>query len=258
MNWVLFNCSPDILTQLQYFPAVQPARSIRDTGIRSIILIDSQIDHTTGLLMLRESTTPLRIYCTEAVHEDLTTVNPLFQVLSHYCKVDWQPIRFTDGKCEFKIPEIQNLGFTAYPLKSKAPPYSKRRTAPSGGETIGVVVEDLSTHRKLFYAPGLGEIEPHVKPLMENADVLLVDGTFWSENEMEQLGIAKKYARDMGHLPQSGPGGMLEVLSGLEKPLKLLIHLNNTNPILNEASPEFKAVKDAGVEIAYDQMEINL
>ena len=75
---------------------------------------------------------------------------------------------------------------------------------------------------------------------------------------MEQLGIAKKYARDMGHLPQSGPGGMLEVLSGLEKPLKLLIHLNNTNPILNEASPEFKAVKDAGVEIAYDQMEINL
>jgi pyrroloquinoline quinone biosynthesis protein B len=258
LNWVLFNASPDILTQLQSFPAIQPGRAIRDTAIRSIVLIDSQIDHTTGLLMLRESKTPLRIYCTDAVYEDLTTHHPLFKVLANYCQVDWQPIRFTDGRCEFTVPEIKDLRFTAYPLKSKAPPYSPRRQNPQGGETIGVVIEDTKTRKNLFYSPGLGEIEPHLQPLLQNADCLLVDGTFWTETEMETLGIGKKNARDLGHLPQSGPGGMIEVLNALKKPRKILIHLNNTNPILDEDSPEFAELLRHGIEVAYDEMEITL
>jgi len=257
-NWVLFNASPDILAQLHAMPAIQPARAVRDTGIRSVVLIDSQIDHTAGLLMLRESGHPLRIYCTEPVYEDLTTGNPLFKVLSHYCKVDWQPIRFADGKCEFRVPAVEELKFTAYPLKSKAPPYSPHRNNSHEGDTIGVVVEDLKSNRKLFYSPGLGEIEKHVLPLLEDADCLLVDGTFWRDDEMVVAGIAQKYAHELGHLPQSGNGGMIEVLQRLKKSRKILIHINNTNPILNEESPERMQLAQAGIEVAFDGMEIQL
>jgi len=257
-SWVLFNASPDILEQLYAMPAAQPARSIRDTGLRSIVLIDSQIDHTTGLLMLRESNHPLRIYCTEPVYEDLTQGNPLFNVLSHYCKVDWQPIRFKNGRFDFTVPEISDLSFTAYPLKSKAPPYSPHRLDPHEGDTIGVVVQDRRSGHQLFYAPGLGEIEPQLEPLMQEADCILVDGTFWREDEMAVLGIAQKYARELGHLPQSGSGGMIERLAPMKKPRKILIHINNTNPILDEESRERATLTQAGIEVAFDGMEILL
>jgi len=261
-NWVLFNASPDILTQLHDFRKTrvdQNSIQIRNSFIRSIVLIDSQIDHTTGLLMLRESNTPLQIYCTDAVQEDLTTGNPLFEVLSHYSKVDWHPIRFDrHGQSVFEIEEMAGLRFTAYPLKSKAPPYSPRRKNPSGGETIGVMIEDLRSGKKMFYAPGLGEMESSLASLLADSDGVLVDGTFWSETEMRDLGIADKSARSMGHLPQSGPGGMLEVLSSMKKPRKILIHINNTNPILNEDSPERAILTQKGIEVSEDGMEIEL
>jgi pyrroloquinoline quinone biosynthesis protein B len=258
VNWVLFNASPDILTQLYENAFLQPARTTRDTAIRSIVLIDSQIDHTTGLLMLRESGRPLRIYCTDPVYEDLTTGNPLFNVLSHYCKVDRQRIAFTDGKFEFSSPEDTGLKFTAYPLKSKAPPYSPHRNNSHPGDTVGVLIEDLKTRKKLFYAPGLGEIEPHVGALLREADCLLVDGTFWTADEMASIGISNKSARELGHLQQSGPGGMIEVLSPLKNTRKILIHINNTNPILNEDSPERGELARAGIEVAFDGMEVEL
>ena len=179
-------------------------------------------------------------------------------MLDSYCKVDWQPIRFQEGRCEFQIPEAGRLKFTAYPLKSKAPPYSPHRHDSHVGDTIGVVIEDLQSGKKLFYAPGLGEIESHLPPLMKDADCLLVDGTFWTEDEMIELKIAPKRARDLGHLPQSGKGGMIEVLAAYTKPRKILIHMNNTNPILNEDSPERARLTDAGIEVAFDGMEIRL
>jgi pyrroloquinoline quinone biosynthesis protein B len=257
-DWVLFNASPDVLAQLHDFRAAQPARAIRDTGIRAVVLIDSQIDHTTGLLMLREGNQPLRIHCADPVREDMTTGNPLFKVLSHYCTVDWQPVRFTGGRCEFTVPGVDGLRFTAWPLKSKAPPYSPHRHDPHQGDTIGVVVEDVRSGRNLFYAPGLGEIEPHLAPLLRNADCLLVDGTFWREDEMAVMGIADKYSRELGHLPQSGPGGMIEVLAPLAKPRKILIHINNTNPILDEDSAERAELARHGIEVAHDGMEVTL
>jgi pyrroloquinoline quinone biosynthesis protein B len=257
-NSVLFNASPDILAQLHDWPGAQPARAIRDTAIRAIVLIDSQIDHTTGLLMLREGGTPLRVHCTDPVREDLTTGNPLFNVLSHYCKIDWRPLRFQEGKCEFSALENSSLRFTAYPLKSKAPPYSPHRHDSHTGDTIGVVIEDTQTGRGLFYAPGLGEIEPPLRPLMAAADCLLVDGTFWREDEMSALGIADKPARALGHLPQTGAGGMIETLSSFSKPRKILIHINNTNPILDEDSAERATLTEAGIEVAFDGMEIAL
>ncbi len=254
-RWVLFNASPDILTQIRAFPELQPGRSIRDTGIAAVILMDAQIDHTTGLFSLREGK-PLEIYCTDMVRDDLLTGNPIFKILEHYCKVNWHQVH-TRGE-RFTVPGVDGLEFTPVPLHSKAPPYSPHRYDPHEGDNIGIRVQDLGNRKTLFYAPGLGEIEPHLRPYLADSDCLLVDGTTWTDDEMMRLGIAPKLARDMGHLPQSGPGGMIEVLAPLTRPRKVLIHINNTNPILNEDSPERAELTRRGIEVAYDGMEIIL
>ncbi len=257
INWVLFNASPDVLKQVQEFPPLQPARAIRDTGIVAIVLIDAQIDHTTGLLMLREGTVKREIYCTDVVKGDLTTGNPLFNILGYYCGVNHHAVP-TDGKNSFAIPGAPNLKFTAVALKSAAPPYSPHRNDPHPGDTIGVLVEDTRNGKKLFYAPGLGEIESHLSPLMEQADCIMVDGTFWTDTEMIDLGLMDKTARDIGHIPQSGPGGMIEELARFPRARRVLIHINNTNPILDEESPQRRELEAAGIEVSYDGMDILL
>lgn len=256
VNWVLFNASPDFLAQYKSFPELQPARGIRDTAIRSIILMDAQIDHTTGLLMLREGK-PLEIYCTGMACEDLTTGNPLFNILDHYCGVNWHELPTAAGS-SFEAIGAEELSFTAVPLKSKAPPYSPHRDNPHEGDNIGVRITDKRSGKVFFYAPGLGEIEPHLKPFLEEADLLMVDGTFWTDDEMIRLGVSKKRARDIGHLPQSGPGGMIEVLKPLKASRKVLIHINNTNPILDDDSAERRELAAAGIEVAYDGLDITL
>ncbi len=256
VNWVLFNASPDFLAQYKSFPELQPARSIRDTAIRSIVLMDAQIDHTTGLLMLREGK-PLEIYCTGMAREDLTTGNPLFNILGHYCGVNWHELPTATGS-SFQAIGAEELSFTAVPLKSKAPPYSPHRDNPHEGDNIGMRITDKRSGKVFFYAPGLGEIEPHLKPFLEEADCLMVDGTFWTDDEMIRLGVSKKHARDIGHLPQSGPGGMIQVLKPLKASRKVLIHINNTNPILDEDSTERRELTAAGIEVAYDGMDVTL
>ena len=251
---MLFNASPDILAQLRAFPELQPARALRDTAIVGVVLIDSQIDHTTGLLMLREGK-PLRVYCTDCVKEDLTTGNPIFNVLGHYCGVAWQRMN-TESEEFFAVEGAPGLQFRAVALVSKAPPYSPHRHQPRAGDNVGMLVRDEATGGTLFYAPGLGEIEPHLRPHFERADCLLVDGTFWSDDEMIRLGASAKRAQDMGHLALSGAGGMIEVLSQYARPRRVLIHINNTNPILDEDSPERALVIAAGFEVAHDGMDI--
>ena len=250
----MFNTSPDILTQIQEFPEAQPARSIRDTAFRSIVLLDAQIDHTTGLFMLRESKTPLNIYCTDMVYEDLTTGNPIFKILEHYCGVNWHQIH-TNEDNSFQPQGIENIRVKAIPLSSKAPPYSPHRHDPHEGDNLGILLEDISNGKKIFYAPGLGQIEPHIKPYMEAADCLMVDGTCWTNDEMKSLGIANKMSLDMGHLPQSGPGGMIEVLRPLPAQKKILIHINNTNPILQEDSEQRQKLTEEKIDVAYDGMD---
>lgn len=254
-NWVLFNTSPDIRAQLEAFPAIQPRTGKRDTGIAAIIYMDSQIDHTTGLLMLREGC-PHQIYCTDCVYEDLTTGFPVLRMLEswnggnhrHQIEVD-QP---------FAVAGIDGLRFTPVYLTSKAPPYSPHRHNPQPGDNIGILLEDTVNNTSLFYAPGLGAMEEHLRPFMANADCLLVDGTFWQEDEMQLAGVGSKMAAEMGHLPQSGSGGMIEVLSQFHKPRKILIHINNTNPILIDDSPQRRELASHGIEVAYDGLDIDL
>ena len=256
-NWVLFNASPDILQQIQSFPALQPARSLRDTAIRAIFLIDAQIDHTTGLYMLREHRQPHELWCHALVREDLMSGNPLFKVLDHYCGVNWHDVPLTDAG--FAMNGVPGLHFAALPLISNAPPYSPHRDQPQPGDNVGVSITDKASGRRLFYAPGLGQMEPHVWAAMQAADCVLIDGTLWTDDEMITLGASSKTSRAMGHLPQSGPRGMLEWLDRLPAcTRKVLIHINNTNPILDEDSAQRQELTHRGVEVAYDGMEIDL
>ncbi|MHB0804676.1 pyrroloquinoline quinone biosynthesis protein PqqB [Stutzerimonas nitrititolerans] len=255
VDWILCNASPDIRAQLEAFPALQPARKPRDTAIGAIILLDSQIDHTTGLLTLREGC-PHEVWCTEMVHQDLTTGFPLFNMLEHWNGgLKWNPIAL-DGS--FVIPACPNLVITPIPLRSSAPPYSPHRNDPHPGDNIGLFIEDRRTGGKLFYAPGLGQVSEALLGTMRGADCLLVDGTLWRDDEMRVREVGDKLGSEMGHLPQSGPGGMIEVLDGLPAARKILIHINNTNPILDQDSPERAMLDGHGIEVAFDGMSIEL
>lgn len=260
-DWLLVNASPDILAQIRATPALQPARAKRDTGIAAVMLMDAQIDHITGLLMLRESSTPIPLYCTASVWDDLSNGLPLARVLTHYCGLDWHEVPATEDHANapaIQVPGIDGISITPLALKSKAPPYSPHRNAPQTGDNIGILIQNQVTGKTVFYAPGLGEIEPHIDAVMRSADCVMVDGTFWTADEMVRLGMSKKMAADMGHLPQSGPDGMINVLNAIGDRRKILIHINNTNPILNDDSPEAAELARHGIEIAYDGMEITL
>jgi pyrroloquinoline quinone biosynthesis protein B len=219
--------------------------------------MDAQIDHVTGLLMLRENSARLPLYATDAVWQDLSTGFPVVSILSHYCGVQRHPIALDDAPLE--IPALPGVRIEALPLSSKAPPYSPHRHAPERGDNIGLLFTAASG-RRAFYAPGLGALEPHVREAMRRADLLLVDGTMWTDDEMIRLGLSKKRAADMGHLAQSGPGGMIDVLDGLDRPgaRKVLIHINNTNPILVDDGPERRTLAEHGIEVAHDGMTFEL
>jgi pyrroloquinoline quinone biosynthesis protein B len=258
VDWLLVNASPDLLAQIAAHPELQPSRRPRDSGIAAVVTMDAQIDHVTGLLMLRERDTPLPLYVTDSVFQDLSTSFPVISLLGHYCGVERHRIPL-DGS-PFAIPALSGIRIEALPLSSKAPPYSPHRHAPMRGDNIGLTFIDEASGKKAFYAPGLGAIEAHVLEAMRGADLLLVDGTLWTQNEMIELGLSKKTGADMGHLAQTGAGGMIEVLDSIERAgvRKVLIHINNTNPILVEDGPERRILARHGIEVAFDGMAFEL
>jgi len=254
-DWVLLNASPDIRQQLFEFKAAQPARKLRDTGITSVILMDSQLDHTTGLLTLREGC-PMNVWCTEMVHQDLTSGFPVFNMLKHWNGgLQYNEINPTQA---FKVDGFANLEFLPLIIKSAAPPYSPHRHDPHDGDNIALIIKDHKTQKQLFYAPGLGKIDDQIMQIMQSSDCVMIDGTLWTDDEMQQTGVGTKTGREMGHLYISGEGGSLSYLNQLSTPKKVLIHINNTNPILNENSSQFAELKANGVEVAYDGMQIKL
>jgi pyrroloquinoline quinone biosynthesis protein B len=157
------------------------------------------------------------------------------------------------------VDGIAGVRFRALPVASKPAPYSPNRESPVPGDNIALVITEDVTGKSALYAPGLGAIDEHVWHAMNAASCVLVDGTFWTDDEMIALGVSKKRARDIGHLPQSGPGGMLDWLGRLPPATrKVLIHINNTNPILDEESEPRAELARRGVEVAWDGMEIAL
>ncbi len=254
-SWVLCNASPDIARQLLNSPELHKPEVLRGTGIGAIILTDSQIDHSAGLLSLREGC-PHQVWCTPEVHQDLSSGFPVFHLLSHWNGgLIYHPItplkRFNPGVC----PAIQ---FTAIPLLSNAPPYSSYRNRPLPGHNVALFVEDSRSGKTLFYAPGLSEPDKDLLLWMQRADCLLVDGTLWSDNELAASGIDGHSGKEMGHLALAEEQGLANLVASLPAERKILIHINNTNPILDETSAERQALTKMGIEVSWDGMMIEL
>jgi pyrroloquinoline quinone biosynthesis protein B len=261
-EWLLLNASPDLGHQIRSNAQLHPRHGLRDTPIRAVVLMDAQIDHVTGLLSLREGP-PIELYCTPAVFEELTAGLPLLPTLEHYCGIHWHllPVAGEQTAADFHVDTLPGLRFRALAIPGKAPPYSPRRNDPSVGDNIALLIEDVESGKRVFYAPGLASVGEPEMMWMEQADCVMVDGTFWTEDEMIEARLGSKTASDMGHLPQSGrPGrpGMIAALDRLGARRKLLIHINNSNPILNERSAERSTLAEHGIEVSYDGQEIEL
>jgi len=265
-QWILLNASPDIGRQIHDNARLHPRTGARDTPIRAVILLDAHLDHVVGLLSLREGP-PIHLYCTPAVMDDLTTGLCILPVLRSYCDVHWHPIALDDERTEaaFAVESFPALRFHALSLAGKAPPYSPQRRPRASGDNMALVVADSRSGRRLFYAPGLANVGPRELGWMRAADCVLADGTFWCDDEMTAAGLSRKTARDMGHLPQrdhqiggTPQPGMMTVLAGLPARHKLLVHINNTNPVLDEDSPERRELERHGIGVAHDGMEIVL
>ena len=261
-QWLLLNASPDLGHQIRSNAALHPRHGLRDTPIRAVVLLDAQIDHVAGLLSLREGP-PIELYCTPSVFEELTMSLPILPTLEHYCGVHWHllPIAGDQTAAEFRLDALPGLRLHALAIPGKPPPYSPRRADPAVGDNIAVLVEDMATGNRVFYAPGLASVGEPEMTWMQQAHCVLVDGTFWTDDEMIDAGLGDKTAADMGHLPQStrpGRPGMIDALDRLSARRKLLIHINNSNPILDEDGAPRHALAAHGIEVAHDGLEIEL
>ena len=249
-RWFLLNASPDIRAQIESFSALHP-RGIRDSPLQTVLLTDAELDHTLGLLLLREGG-DLEVHATAAVHETLRKGTSLLQTLDAYTDVEWRPV-----STGVEVPLADGLSYRAFDV-----PTGKRARFGTGEGEEGVVVgyrfTDVYTGRVLVYLPGAQKLTASVRAQLEGCTCLLFDGTCWQDDEMIRLGIAGKTSRDMGHLPISGADGSLEQLAPLPIERKIYIHINNTNPILLEDAPERRIVEEHGMEVAVDGLELEI
>lgn len=250
-DWFLVNASPDVRQQLELLRDTK-LLSIRANPIAGVILTDAEIDHTTGLIILRESAQPLRVYGTEIVKKALTEGFPLLKTLESYCGVEWSTLEL--GSTVSLTP---NLEVEVFALAAKAPKYMRSQII-AGDWVIGLTFSDRSTGKVVTYAPGLAEYSDRLLKRFEASDCILVDGTFWQNDDLLTLGISTRTARDMGHLPLAGFDGSLHYLSQLKHPRKILVHINNTNPIHIASSKERLMVEAAGIEVGCDGLTIQL
>jgi pyrroloquinoline quinone biosynthesis protein B len=234
--WFLVNASPDLRQQLE---TLGPRRDggLRAPPIAGVLLTDAEIDHTAGLLLLRESVTPVRVLGDAGVERALRPT--LLRMLDRFCGVDWQTLELGSAR------PIDGSSLVVEPFRA------------GDDEASGLVFRDRAGG-VVSYAPAVATLDDAVLSRFAASDLVLVDGTFWRDDELPRLGISARRARDMGHVPLAGPGGTLEALGQLERPRKVLVHINNTNPILLDDSPERAEVLRAGVEVAYDGLEVEL
>jgi pyrroloquinoline quinone biosynthesis protein B len=244
--WFLVNASPDLRQQLETLDQ-RSVDGVRAQPIAGVLLTDAEIDHTAGLLLLRESVTPLRIFGDAGVERALRDGYPVLPILERYCGAEWQTLE--PGR-------TQPLDGSSLQVESFAAGGDAPRYLDGELEASGFVFRDRATGGVVTYVPGLARVDDDVVGRFAASDLVLVDGTFWREDELARLGISDRSARDMGHVPLSGSGGTLEALARLQRPRKVLVHINNTNPILLEDSPEREEVLRAGVEVAYDGLEV--
>lgn len=254
-NWFLINASPDLRYQIESFPPLHPNfSSFRQSPIKGVVLTSAEVDAALGLLLLRESQ-PLVVYATEAVRSLLMDDNNVFNVLRRQPdQVQWRTI--VPGK-PFEV--LGTIRCTPVSTGSSFPghtlPY-KTGQLNAAEAVIGLLLDQGSS--KLAFFSGAPSIESHWLEKINECDAIFFDGTFWSDDELIRIQGQGKTAREMGHLPVGDPCGTLETLAGLTKPRRIFIHINNTNPMLDEESPEYGRVRAAGWELAFDGMDLSI
>lgn len=259
VRWFLLNVSPDVRQQITAFPALTPpGTSPRGSGIAACVLTDAELDHTAGLLFLREGTL-FQMYSTPVVRRWLKEKFPVEPMLSAFRPRPWTEIAL-DGSVDLTDADgvASSLRITALDLPAHPPLYVGEWTESAAGSVIALVVEDRDTGKRLLYAPGVESITPELDAAAETADAILFDGTFWSLNEMVDHDLSDRNALDMGHLPIHGDNGTLDWFQRKPAAHKYFFHINNTNPILNRTSSERKTVENAGIGVAFDGLALTL
>lgn len=259
-RWFLLNASPDLRQQILSFADFAPPANSRNTPVSTVVLTSADTDAVMGLLHLREFQ-PLQIFSTVAVKRILTEENSLFRVLARSNPpVKWETLpldRLTPLVLASPADKKVGLFCKAVSLNGSFPDYvsdSLRNSLSAEEAVIGLTL--VSKEKRFFFAPNLPGMGDQWLRCIEESDLALLDGTFWKDDELHSIQKGSKSARQMGHLPLWGDRGLLRQPFRASKTRRVLIHINNTNPILNDDSPESRIVREAGWEIAYDGMEL--
>jgi len=251
-DWFLLNVSPEVRAQIESFPGLWP-RAPRHSPIAGLLLTNGDLDHCLGLLSLRESH-PLVGYATESVHAGFAAGNVLYRTLERFAgQLTWRTL--AAGR-EQPLGD-STLTVTAVPAPGNLPLHLKGLRPASPEDNVGFVVRDTRSGRRLAYFSGVAGPSPELTQAVADADLVFFDGTFWSSDELIAAGLGTRRAEDMSHWPIGGAEGSLAFLSRL-RGRRVLIHINNTNPILREGSAERRAVEAAGVEVAFDGMDLSI
>ncbi len=253
-RWTLLNASPDLRFQIESAPELWPQNG-RQSPIHDVVLTGAEVDQVLGLLLLREFHS-FHVHATASVRRILTEDNSLFNVLARFPgQVCWNDISLDRP---FSVGGAQ---LEALPLPGSFPGFvsaSRAAELQPADAVIGLLLSPESGGGTLAFLPGIACVSDALLERLRDCDVVLFDGTFWSDDEPSRIPGIRRTARQMGHPPISGAGGTLDRLAALRRPRKIFIHINNTNPILDEDSPEHRAVRESGWEIASDGMEITL
>lgn len=264
-SWVLLNASPDVVFQIEANPPLQAGASVRGTPIAGVLLTDAELDHTAGLLQLRQSA-ELSVHAPGAVLSALAASFPVRRLLEPFASYRW-----TEARPGASFPLFGGkIVVSCFSMGSKPPRYaaeslrygqgvSVRGSLPAEPDwVVGYRLEDASAGGVAVYAPGVERWTEELQRQASGANCLLIDGTFWRSDELQLAGVSDWTAADMGHLPVSGAGGSLEKLAGLQADRKIYIHINNTNPMLDENSPERRELEALGIEVGFDGMELEV
>ena len=249
--WFLLNVSPDVRQQILAFPELGPPEGQqRGTAIAGCVLTDAELDHTAGLLILREGP-PLQVFSTSVVRRSLSTIFPIQLILTAFSPGDWATLSLNEF-IDLTLPDGSPSGLRvrAFPTGDHVPRFVSERGRP--GSVVGLLVQDEKTGGRLVYAPCVEGISPGLKDAVQNATCILIDGTFWDDDEPIRFGIGPRSARAMGHLPVGGPQGSLVWLAEMPALVRAYVHINNTNPMLNRRSPEYQQVVEQGVRVGAD------
>src|ERR1700686_2768159 len=253
-SWFLAGASPDLTRQIENSPDFHP-RALRDSPISGVILASADLDHVLGLLLLRELQ-PLRVYAAPSILRILREENSMFGMLNRVePQVVWTsmnsgapfPLLSADGK-------DSGLRCEVYYLSGRYPKYVKSANLARDEATAALFFES-ALGKRVAYIPAIGSLSDTLLEKIHHADLLLFDGTFWSDNELLRVQGSGETAHQMGHIPVEES---LRLLKDVEVGRKMFIHLNNTNPMLNESSPEHQAVRQAGWEVAEDNWQLEL